>query len=74
MEEILRRAQLAILNPGTAAERFRDEGFNVARDELAFSEDTVVVEIVGAPMDVTFIDLPGIIFIDRPVKFLCLKF
>ena len=61
---ILRRAQLAILNPSN---RFRgqhkmdaEESANVD-PEIMFSKNTVVMEIEGADVDVTFIDLPGII-------------
>jgi GTPase SAR1 family protein len=61
---ILRRAQLAILNPKTAFSQF----FDLNEDQCAghqrdvnFSKNTVVLEIMGANVDVTFIDLPGII-------------
>lgn len=61
---ILHRAQLAILNPGEDISYFIDmddaqcKGHRVA---VNFSRNTVVIEITGADVDVTFIDLPGII-------------
>ena len=61
---ILRRAQLAILNPSKAFSHFfrLDENQCNNHDrELNFSGNTVVLEITGAEVDVTFIDLPGII-------------
>src|SRR5436190_15467047 len=61
---ILRRAQLAILNPNQKLEDFLllDEA-ECSRQSVSvpFSRNTVVVEISGADVDVTFIDLPGII-------------
>jgi hypothetical protein len=61
---ILRRAQLAILNPSTQFSRFppldEEQCSNHVR-EVNFSRNTVVLEITGAEVDVTFIDLPGII-------------
>ena len=63
IESILRRAQRAILNPSTDVEVFRTETSSTGPpdDELLFSEDTVIAEIVGMDMDITFIDLPGLI-------------
>jgi GTPase SAR1 family protein len=61
---LLRRAQLAILNPAVPLSHFQalDETecqkYPVA---LKFSRNTVVLDIIGADVDVTFIDLPGII-------------
>lgn len=61
---ILRRAQLAILNPSKPFSDFlqldEDQCDNHSR-EVSFSRNTVVLEITGASVDVTFIDLPGII-------------
>jgi GTPase SAR1 family protein len=61
---IIRRAQLAILNPGKDPKDFL--AFDEAQchkhtSELPFSRNMVVVEIIGADVDVTFIDLPGLI-------------
>src|SRR5579859_2183679 len=61
--DILLRAQLAILNPNQNPETFR----NLSASECAnyqsvkaFSKSKVVLEIIGAAVDVTFIDLPGL--------------
>jgi hypothetical protein len=67
VEHILRRAQLAILNPAVEFEQFQDENCNIATAELAFSEDTILVEVTGASMSITFIDLPGIISVEEKV-------
>jgi GTPase SAR1 family protein len=62
--KILRRAQLAILNPARNYADFinlpddKCENFPSAK---MFSTNTVVLEITGADVDVSFIDLPGII-------------
>jgi hypothetical protein len=63
VEKILRRAQLAILNPGTPIEIFRslDPDTYNRPSERIFSKDMVVVEVNGAPVDLTLIDLPGVI-------------
>ena len=61
---ILRRAQLAILNPSSPMSHFLtldEEQCNGHVREVNFSRNTVVLEITGAEVDVTFIDLPGII-------------
>jgi GTPase SAR1 family protein len=65
VEGIISRAQLAILNPSINYQEFRDM---TAEDvdghegnELAFSKNSVIIEITGAKVDLTFIDLPGII-------------
>ena len=62
VESILRRAQLAILNPSLPVQQFVHldaRNYRVA-NERAFSTDMIVVDIVRAPVSVTFIDLPGI--------------
>ena len=62
--KILRRAQLAILNPSRPLEEFLNLSSDEAKAcplEVNFSQNTVTVEITGADVDVTFIDLPGII-------------
>lgn len=61
---ILRRAQLAILNPNEDKDSFLsldDDQCKAHRIALSFSRNTVVVEITGAEVDITFIDLPGLI-------------
>lgn len=61
---LLRRAQLAILNPGMPFESFSTMDAKDCAEHahyIQFSRNTVVVEITGADVDVTFIDLPGII-------------
>jgi hypothetical protein len=68
VESILSSAQLAILNPAVGVEQFQDKNYDIATiPELAFSEDTVLVEITGVSMSVTFIDLPGIISVEQQV-------
>ena len=61
---LLRRAQIAILNSGTPTLQFLLLDENQCRTHPLndkFSKNTVVVEITGADVDVSFIDLPGII-------------
>jgi vacuolar protein sorting-associated protein 1 len=64
VELCLRRAQLAILNPSTDFESF---AFMTREDcdryplKRKFSNDTIVVEVIDGDVDLTFIDLPGII-------------
>lgn len=61
---ILRRAQLAILNPDEEFSAFVNLDETRSNDHgisTNFSRNTVVTEIIGADVDVTFIDLPGII-------------
>lgn len=73
VEGVLRRAQLAILNPSSTYKENRDlsdEDCQNAPIQLKFSQNTVLVEIIGAEIDVTFINLPGIISYMEKVKFL----
>ena len=61
---ILRRAQLAILNPDDDISNFINLDEAQCKEHgiaTNFSRNTVVMEITGADVDVTFIDLPGII-------------
>jgi vacuolar protein sorting-associated protein 1 len=62
---LLRRAQLAILNPNEDLNKFQDlseeQCKDISKDLMKFSKNTVVLEITGAEVDVTFLDLPGII-------------
>jgi GTPase SAR1 family protein len=62
VELILRRAQLAILNQDKPVEDFvhLDVASYGTGSTRAFSGDMIVVDIVGAQVNVTFIDLPGI--------------
>jgi len=63
VESLLRKAQRAILNPKISSAIFRSgtAAGQPLKDELLFSEDTIIVEIVGDDLDITFIDLPGLI-------------
>jgi len=68
--DILRRAQLAVLNPDKDYSTFQNLAKEQCKDyvcQLGVSESTVVLEITGADVDVTFIDLPGIIQNDPDV-------
>jgi GTPase SAR1 family protein len=61
---ILRRAQLALLNPQRTIAEMRaldDSVCETYRSTNSFSRDTVVLEVIGADVDVTLIDLPGLI-------------
>ena len=61
---IIKRAQLILLNPKKPKDKFLmldETECDNCQCELNFSRDLVVVEIVGAEMDLTFVDLPGII-------------
>jgi Dynamin family len=61
---LIRRAQLAVLNPGRDPKMFLDLDIAQCKTypcELPFSRNMVVVEITKADDDVTFIDLPGLI-------------
>ncbi|KAK4705700.1 hypothetical protein P7C70_g493, partial [Phenoliferia sp. Uapishka_3] len=79
VEPMLRKAQLAILNPGTEASFFvkldrpsveriiNGELPPGSKKQLSFSKNLVVVEIEGPDaVDLTFIDLPGIISNVKP--------
>jgi len=56
VEDILRRAQLAILNPTVPVETFRTSEVGVYDHtvERRFSKDMAVLEIVGAPVDISY--------------------
>jgi len=60
---LLRRAQLAILNPDQPFHAFSelDRDCDSETRRIGFSSNTIVLEITGADTDITFIDLPGII-------------
>ena len=62
--DLLRQAQLAILNPNTKVSELYNLTESQCKEhskELNFSKDIIVLEIIGADVDVTFVDLPGII-------------
>ena len=61
---LLRRAQLAILNPNKKYTQFQTLTENECKNyanEAIFSKDLILLQITGAEVDVTFVDLPGII-------------
>ena len=66
-EDIIRRAQLAILNPSKDLRNFKQLDLSIYNEgeEYAFSKNAVIVDVKGAPVDVTFIDLPGLISADQ---------
>ena len=67
---VLRQAQLALLNPSVPALSFLNQNdLENYQSHRSFTRDTVVLEITGADVDVTLIDLPGIIQTVSP----CLK-
>jgi hypothetical protein len=61
VEERIRRAQRAILNPSTDSSRFlAGQEQNSARSELSFSVNRVCLDISGKELsDLSFLDLPG---------------
>jgi GTPase SAR1 family protein len=74
---LLRRAQLAILNPKRSIADFRnlDKAACDNHDKgLGFSRNIVVLDIIGAEIDVTFMDLPGIIQNTEKVTMHCLLY
>ena len=63
VEELVRKAQKALLNPSTDASQFLSapNRSDTSADELLFSQDTVIIEILGAELNLSLVDLPGII-------------
>ena len=62
VHDLLRGAQLAILNPEKDPALFiRDNHADAEETSLKFSPNSIVMEITGHSVDITFIDLPGII-------------
>jgi len=60
--DLIRGAQLAILNPSKEPGMFIRQNLDFVDDgSLNFSRNAVVMEITGATVDITFIDLPGLI-------------
>lgn len=77
VEQIVERAQLAALLPEDCFQKkLSRENFDRNKEELInkgsklFSENTVVLEITGADVDVTFVDLPGLIEFDQVLHFI----
>ncbi|KAG6329455.1 hypothetical protein ID866_9634 [Astraeus odoratus] len=61
VEERIRRAQRAILNPSKDTKRFL-EGADPAHNEISFSKSYISLEISGPDVaDLSFVDLPGLI-------------
>lgn len=61
---MIRRAQLAILNPKKEPRdllELDESQCHNYKSDLSFSRNFVMVEVAGAAVDLTFIDLPGII-------------
>ncbi|KAG8813760.1 hypothetical protein FRC17_001438, partial [Serendipita sp. 399] len=63
VQERIRRAQEAILNPSTPATNFlRTQPLDVEKNQHSFSKDLISVRISGRDVDdLTFVDLPGVI-------------
>jgi hypothetical protein len=61
VEERIRRAQRAVLNPRTPAQQFLEgDDEDVEERQLTFSKNCVCLEISGADIaDLSFVDLPG---------------
>lgn len=60
VEERLRRAQLAILNPSVDPQVFLNNHHHQSANSLNFSSNTVCLEIKGPELtDLSFYDLPG---------------
>jgi GTPase SAR1 family protein len=66
VEMILRQAQLALLSPTENVKSFLTKTRKECEEAAAklvqpFTKNSILVEIYGADVDVTFIDLPGLI-------------
>ncbi|KAG8847752.1 hypothetical protein FRC20_002688 [Serendipita sp. 405] len=62
VEDRIRRAQLAVLNPSKDSLKVLDGTTAIGSNELSFSTDIVSVRISGRNVDdLSFVDLPGII-------------
>lgn len=63
VEERLRRAQRAILNPSIDAQQFLENTHSNAGNTLNFSTNCISLEIKGQDVtDLSFCDLPGELF------------
>jgi len=64
VEEQLRRAQRAVLNPGINSQRFLEDNHISQENELEFTMNCVSVEIRGPELtDLSFCDLPGKLYV-----------
>ncbi|KAI0628425.1 P-loop containing nucleoside triphosphate hydrolase protein [Trametes polyzona] len=62
VEDRVRRAQRAILNPSLDYEEFLDESNKAVGREISFSSNSVCLQITGPDVeDLSFCDLPGLI-------------
>jgi hypothetical protein len=62
VEDRIRRAQLAVLNPDKPAKQYLDGDYDDAGlgSKLTFSQDCIILEISGPDIaDLSFCDLPG---------------
>ena len=60
VEDRVRRAQRAILNPGTEPTKFLEGHLDDAKTQVAFSMNTICLQISGKDVaDLSFCDLPG---------------
>ncbi|KAF9020048.1 P-loop containing nucleoside triphosphate hydrolase protein [Hymenopellis radicata] len=65
LEDMLRRAQMAVLNPSTSTAQFETADLkhkSMLENELSFSPNVVCVDVSGPDVpDLSFIDLPGLV-------------
>ncbi|KAF7304023.1 hypothetical protein MIND_00633500 [Mycena indigotica] len=62
VEDRIRRAQRAILNPSTSSKSFLGDDNEDDMNELSFSNNYISLQISGPEMaDLSFVDLPGLI-------------
>lgn len=57
LDDVIRSAQKVLLNPSTDPSKLKAD----QKDELLFTGNVVCLDITGADIDLTLIDLPGII-------------
>ena len=71
VEDRIRRAQLAILNPSKIASFYLNASdWEIDTSESSFSKDCVTLEISGPDVaDLSFCDLPGAVFHFKRVGF-----
>ncbi|RMY77917.1 hypothetical protein D0863_01016 [Hortaea werneckii] len=66
LEETLKRAQLALLNPRTDPAHFQSAHISWGKNELAFSPNLIHIQIDGPDLpELSFFDLPGAINVHR---------
>ncbi|KAI6801187.1 P-loop containing nucleoside triphosphate hydrolase protein [Hortaea werneckii] len=66
LEETLKRAQLALLNPRTDPAHFQSAHTSWGKNELAFSPNLIHIQISGPDLpELSFFDLPGAINVHR---------